>query len=39
MHPQKTNFCSHFYSNTRIKEKLKGLFPIQYRKQTFEIVY
>ncbi|WP_406688130.1 IS3 family transposase, partial [Staphylococcus felis] len=25
--------------NTRIKAKLKGLSPTQYRKQTFEIVY
>lgn len=28
-----------FYNNTRIKTKLKGLSPTQYRKQTFEIVY
>ncbi|REH90115.1 hypothetical protein DOS79_03610, partial [Staphylococcus felis] len=28
-----------FYNNTRIKAKLKGLSPTQYRKQTFEIVY
>ncbi|REH80009.1 IS3 family transposase, partial [Staphylococcus felis] len=27
------------YNNTRIKAKLKGLSPTQYRKQTFEIVY
>lgn len=28
-----------FYNNTRIKTKLKGLSPMQYRKQTFEILY
>ncbi|HDK7898521.1 TPA: transposase [Staphylococcus aureus] len=28
-----------FYKNTRIKTKLKGLSPKQYKKQTFEIVY
>lgn len=28
-----------FYNNTRIKAKLKGLSPKQYRKQTFKIVY
>ncbi len=28
-----------FYNNSRIKTKLKGLSPTQYRKQTFEIVY
>ncbi|WP_421673422.1 IS3 family transposase [Staphylococcus felis] len=28
-----------FYNNTRIKARLKGLSPTQYRKQTFEIVY
>ncbi|WP_415844077.1 IS3 family transposase, partial [Staphylococcus pasteuri] len=26
-------------NNTRIKAKLKGLSPKQYRKQTFKIVY
>ncbi|MCH8646890.1 IS3 family transposase [Staphylococcus lugdunensis] len=28
-----------FYNNTRIKAKLKGLSPTQYRKPAFEIVY
>ncbi|WP_391536748.1 IS3 family transposase [Staphylococcus chromogenes] len=28
-----------FYNNTRIKSKLKGLSPRQFRKQTFEILY
>ncbi|WP_436884770.1 IS3 family transposase, partial [Mammaliicoccus sciuri] len=28
-----------FYNNERIKSKLKGLSPKNYRRQTFEIIY
>ncbi|AYX90843.1 IS3 family transposase [Staphylococcus cohnii] len=29
----------YFYNNERIKSKLKGLSPKNFRKQTFEILY
>ncbi|WP_411841359.1 IS3 family transposase [Staphylococcus auricularis] len=28
-----------YYNNERIKAKLKGLSPINYRKQTCEVIY
>ncbi|WP_374188329.1 IS3 family transposase [Staphylococcus epidermidis] len=28
-----------FYNNERVKSKLKGLSPINFRKQTFNILY